>query len=169
MYVLDMRLVHLWKVVAGNATDFIQVFMGCIIKQLCVFVEKVSTLFYLTELNSTEAWRESATLSEGRCYPGCTFSDEHGLVISGGMQVAFQAKATVENTLDGKNIASSIPQLPEKVMGHCLVALEGGDLFTAGGVHYDLVSRPMQFAVTGNIVDSHCLCFLDLIGILKET
>ena len=84
-------------------------------------------------------------------------------MISGGTQAAFQAKTIVENTLDGKNIASSIPQLPEKVMGHCLVALEGGDLFTAGGIHYDLISRPMQFAVTGDVIDSHRLCFLDLV------
>ena len=63
--------------------------------------------------------------------------------------MAFQAKTTVENTLDGENIANSIAQLPEKVMGHCLVALEGGDLFTTGGIHYDLVHRPMQIAVTG--------------------
>ena len=140
---------YLWDALSNS---FVYLWKNCL-----------SILFQLTELNSTEAWSESATLSEGRCYPGCTFSDEHGLVISGGTQAAFQAKTIVENTLDGKNIASSIPQLPEKVMGHCLVALEGGDLFTAGGIHYDLISRPMQFAVTGDVIDSHRLCFLDLV------
>lgn len=69
-------------------------------------------------------------------------------MISGGIgSLNFQSSDLVENTLDGEEIKESVPRLPEEVFGHCLVALEGGDLFQTGGMHLDLASWPWQFTV----------------------
>ena len=149
MYALDTnqsRIQTEIQVVQRNATDFVLV-LHSINERPSVWKKCQSNSS--AELNSTDAWSESATLSEGRCYAGCAYSDEHGLVISGGVgRPAVEAKDSIENTLDGEAFNDSIPHMPKKVYSHCFVALESGDMLAAGGFYYKF-SRPQQFTITG--------------------
>ena len=90
----------------------------------------------ISELEFSSSWAESAELSKKRAYAGCSFSQEHGLIISGGKdKVPWKGLASVENTFDGETVEESVAQMPEGIYSHCLVDLEGGDLFKEGGLY----------------------------------
>ena len=59
---------------------------------------------------------------------GCSFSSEYGMVISGG----YDDLTSTEYTLDGDQFESLSEQMPVGKNEHCLVALDGGDLFVTG-------------------------------------
>ena len=65
---------------------------------------------------------------------GCAFSSEHGLVIAGGTSGSdVLGTDAVINTRDGE-IFEALPPMPAAKVEHCLVALDGGDLFVTGGL-----------------------------------
>ena len=65
---------------------------------------------------------------------GCAFSSEHGLLIAGGTSGSdVLGTDAVINTRDGE-IFEALPPMPAAKVEHCLVALDGGDLFVTGGL-----------------------------------
>ena len=74
--------------------------------------------------------------------PACGLSQEHGLVVAGGVD-NYQDQSAVESTLDGEAIGS-LPQMPVGKSSHCLVALAEGDLFMSGGSHCDFTCDVLE-------------------------
>ena len=89
------------------------------------------TSVFIPDLDSTDSWSETALMSGLREHPACSLSQEHGLVFSGGVD-RLRDLDTVEHTLDGEAIGK-LRKMPEAKYYHCMVALQDGDLFIAGG------------------------------------
>ena len=84
-----------------------------------------------SDLDSTDSWSETVLMSGLRESPACSLSQEHGLVFSGGVD-RLRELDTVEHTLEGEAIGE-LQKMPEAKYYHCMVALQDGDLFVAGG------------------------------------
>ena len=82
--------------------------------------------------SGSDSWLEWGTLSEARHRAGCSYSDEHGLVITGGQLLSGPYTDLVESTQNGQAI-TLLEELPESKQYSCVVALQGGNLFCAGG------------------------------------
>ena len=89
------------------------------------------TSVFIPDLDSTDSWSETALMSGLREHPACSLSQEHGLVFSGGVD-RLRDLDTVEHTLDGEAIGE-LKKMPEAKNYHCMVALQDGGLFIAGG------------------------------------
>ena len=76
----------------------------------------------------SDEWNEVESLSVPRHEAGCSFSSEYGMVISGG----YDDLNSTEYTLDGDEFESLSQPMPVGKNEHCLVALDGGDLFVTG-------------------------------------
>ena len=67
--------------------------------------------------------------------------------------------ASVENTFDGETVEESVAQMPEGIYSHCLVDLEGGDLFKAGGLYRapgSFIVRPSDKTHVYRVVQKKC-------------
>lgn len=85
-------------------------------------------------ISGTDVWTESGNMSAAIGEAGCALSNEYGLVIAGGTNGSdILGTNTVTNTLDGQ-IFEDLPPMPVGKVEHCLVALDGGDLFVTGGL-----------------------------------
>ena len=91
-----------------------------------------------------DMWTESGTLLTSRDGPsgfhGCAFSYSHGIVVAGGRgcesancQGGPGPLPNVDYTMNGQT-SGQLAELPEGIQNSCLVALWGGDLFSAGGI-----------------------------------
>ena len=86
-------------------------------------------------IKASDAWAESGSMSAAKGEAGCAQSASHGLVIAGGVNgVDLTGLATVANTVDGETVDEELPPMPVGKTEHCLVALDGGDLFVTGGL-----------------------------------
>lgn len=73
-------------------------------------------------------------MSAAKGETGCALSSRHGLVIAGGTDgIDISGIDTVTNTHDGETF-EDVPPMPVGKVEHCLVALDGGDLFVTGGL-----------------------------------
>ena len=101
---------------------------------------------------ASDAWSLTGTMSEKRFRPACDHSEEHGLVLSGGL---YSFVDSVEYTADGAAFDQSgaIATMPADASKYlnCLVALDNGNLFITG-MAFLLLYRLM--------VDFHMLYFL---------
>ena len=75
-----------------------------------------------------DEWNEVESLSVPRHEAGCSFSSELGMVISGG----YDDLTSTEYTMDGDKFETLSEPMPVGKNEHCLVALDGGDLFVTG-------------------------------------
>ena len=85
-------------------------------------------------VSGSDTWLEWGTLSEARHRAGCSQCDEHGLVIIGGQAYPNNGDYTnlVESTQNGQTI-TLLEDLPESKQYPCVVALQAGNIFCAGG------------------------------------
>ena len=82
----------------------------------------------------TDVWTESGNMSTANGEAGCALSIEHGLVTAGGTNgTDILGTNAVTKTQDGE-IFEDLPPMPVAKVEHCLVALDGGDLFVTGGL-----------------------------------
>ena len=75
-----------------------------------------------------DEWNEVESLSMPRHEAGCSFSPEFGMVISGG----YDDLTSTEFTMDGDKFETLSEPMPVGKNEHCLLALDGGDLFVTG-------------------------------------
>ena len=61
----------------------------------------------------------------------CSVNSVPEMIMSGG-EAGYPGSASVTYTSDGE-IFGYLPSMPESRVGHCMVALDGDDLFVAGG------------------------------------
>ena len=83
---------------------------------------------------------------------GCSFSSEYGMVISGG----YDDLTSTEYTLDGDQFESLSEPMPVGKNEHCLVALDGGDLFVTGGYTKQLTFVFTFITMVTTNLDSMC-------------
>ena len=80
-----------------------------------------------------DEWSLTGTMSKKRYRPACDHSDQHGLVLSGGL---YSYVDSVEYTTDGAvfDQSGAIATMPGDASKYlnCLVALDNGDLFITG-------------------------------------